>query len=211
MPTHDSLADIHERLLVERLMASPYWRSCLLRIEGVPDGSVPLQCVSLTGLPGRPQGDIDILLIVPGRPDCATAIQVKRIKVGAAALRNQSPNGLQGFEKGVRQANVLAEIGFSLVFFYVFVLVDSRQGNAGRISYEGLTPQVKTLIEQALSPADLNERVGLMSCELVQPMDVEPLIVPSSTTNLLRRAVPAAQPADVTAWVARLAASGGSR
>lgn len=181
----------------------PHWRSRLLNIHGIPRESIPFQRVPLNGLPGTPVGDVDILLSVPGRPELATAIQVKRVKVGAAALRDQRPNKLQEFKKGVRQANLLAKIGFSLVYLYVFVVVDSREINAGRSLYKGLTKELRSLIERAISPHGLHVRVGLMYHEFVQPMDNVPLGTGTYFGHLVRSARPISQPAEVTSWVAQ--------
>ena len=208
MLTHRSIADIPEAALVKRLITDPYWRWRLLQIYGIPADSIPFPSVPLRGLTGQSQGDVDILLSVPGRPDLATAIEVKIIKVGAAALRNQTPNKLRGFKEGVRQSNRLARIGFSQVYLYVFVVVDSREKNAGRITYEGLPPELRRLIERAISPSGLDTRVGLMYHELVQPMDNEPLGTGTYSGHLVRLAELAAQPAELTAWVAQATSAG---
>jgi hypothetical protein len=164
--------------------------------------------VPLSGLPDKPRGDVDILLVVPGRPDLATAIQVKRIKVGAAALRTRRPNKLHELKKGVRQANVLARIGFSQVYLYVFVVVDSREQNAGRISYDGPSSELRSLIRQVISPRGLDQRVGLIHFEFVQPMDDEPLGSGTYGADLVRLAESMAQPPEVTTWVAQLTTAG---
>jgi len=168
MLTRPSIADIPEHSLVERLMEEPHWRCRLLEIYGIPTPSIPFQRVHLSGLTGKSQGDVDILLSVPGRPDMATAIEVKRIKVSAKGLRNQRPNKLSKLKKSVRQANQLAGIGFSQVYLYVFVVVDSREKNAGRYAFEGLPVGLRSSIERDISPSGLDNRVGLMYHEFVQ-------------------------------------------
>ncbi len=205
---HPSIADIPESSLVEQLMANPYWRFSLLRVHGIPDGSIPYRNRLLGKLTGRSQGDVDILLSAPGQPELATAVEVKRIKVGAAALRNQTPNKLKGFKEGVDQANELARIGFSLVYLYVFVVVDSREKNAGRVSYEGLSMELKSLVERVISPSSLDKRVGLMRQDFVQSMDEAPLGAGSYDSYLVRLAESSKQPPEVTAWVAQATAAG---
>src|SRR5205807_941816 len=106
------------------------------------------------------------------RPDLAIAIEAKRVKVRSGRL-----NKLHDFKKGVRQANLLARIGFSQVYLFVFVVVDSREQNAGRMSYDGTDSYLRSVIEQAISVSDLDPRVGLMHYEFVQPMDHAPLCV----------------------------------
>ncbi|MBZ5562095.1 MAG: hypothetical protein LAP13_06705 [Acidobacteriia bacterium] len=135
---------------------------------------------------------------------------MKRIKVGAAALQNRRPNKVQEFKEGVRQANLLAKIGFSQVYLYVLVVVDSREKNAGRNTYKGLPPELSRVIEGAISPRNLDKRVGLMYHQFVQPMDYEPLGTGTYFGHLVRLAESAVQPEDVTAWVAQVTAAGPS-
>lgn len=201
MLTHTSIAVIPEALLIDRLIRDSHWRSRILGIEGIHSNSTLFQSVLLSGLPGKCRGDVDILLVPPGRPDLATAIQVKRIKVGAAALRTRQPNKLRGLEEGVRQANLLARIGFSQVYLYVFVVVDSREQNVGRISYDGLSRELRELLRQSISPIGLDQRVGLMHYEFGQPMDDEPLGSGTYGADLVRLAESMVQPPEVTAWV----------
>ncbi len=208
MLTHTSIAAISEASLIDLLIRDRHWRSRVLGIQGIHSDSTPFQSVPLSGLPGKPRGDVDILLVVPGRPDLATAIQVKRIKAGAAAIRTGRPNKLYELKKGVRQANVLARIGFLQVYLYVFVVVDGREQNAGRISYDGLSPELRSLIGQVISPSGLDQRAGLIHYEFVQPMDDEPLGIGTYGGHLVRLAESMAQPPEVTTWVAQLTTAG---
>jgi hypothetical protein len=204
---HASITEIPEALLIKRLMSNTYRRPYLLSIRGIPPQSIPFQRVPLRGLPGGPEGDVDILLCVPDQPGLATAIEVKRIKVGTRALRNRRPNKLTGLRKGVRQANLLAGIGFWQVYLYVFVVVDSREQNAGRITYKGIPTELQASIGRVIPPNGLDSRVGLMYLQFVQPMDYEPLHVGADYCHLVRLAKPAAQSAAVTAWVAQVTAA----
>jgi hypothetical protein len=204
MLIHPSVTDIDEIPLVERLMANPLRRSDLLRIYGIPESSIPYLNVPLRGLPGQPQGDVDILLSVPMRPDLSTAITAKRIKVGAEALRNQRPNKLREFKRAVRQANLLAKIGFHLVYLYVFVVVDSREQNAGRTTYDGLSAALGSQIDRVVSPSGLDEGVGLIHYEFVQPMDDEPLGVGAYGGQIKQMAKPVSQLPELNEWVAQV-------
>jgi len=208
MLRHPSLVQIPEAQLVERLTADPHWRSYLLGIKSIASNVVPFRSVPFTGLPGEPQGDVDLLLNVPGRPALATAVEAKRIKVGAAALRDRRPNKLHEFREGVWQANLLAKIGFSQVYLFVFVIVDSREPNGGRITYDGLPADLASMTSGFISPLGLDQRIGLIYYELVQPMDDEPLGTGMYGGHLIRLAEPSAQPKEVTAWVARISSAG---
>jgi len=208
MPTRKSIANIPEAELIDLLIRDPQWHSRILEIHGIQSGSLVFQRVSLSGLPGGPRGDVDILLIVPGRPDLATAIEIKRIKVSASSLRTQQPNKLRELKRGVQQVNMLAKIGFSQVYFFVFVVVDSREQNAGRISFDGLPAEMRRSIVQVILPSGLEPRVGLIHYEFVQSMDDEPLKTGAFSGDLIRLAEPITQPSEVTAWVHQRIASG---
>jgi len=119
------LAEIPEGVLVEKLINNSHWRGRIVGLHGIPSDVIPHIAVPLWGVPGRWEGDIDILLVPPGRPECTTAVEVKRIKVSDTAFASGQPNKLNEFEKGIRQANTLADIGFSQVYYFVFVVVDS--------------------------------------------------------------------------------------
>ena len=201
--SYPSIAEIPENLLVEHLMSDNYWRATVLGLHGVPADPVILQCVPLNGTPGSFKGDVDILLCSADDPRLATAVEVKRIKVGASAFHVGQPNKLHEFEVGVRQANMLADIGFCQVYLYVLVVVDSREQNAGRRTYDGLTPDLRRIISDTISTGSLAPRVGLFECEFVQPMDHAPLGVGSYSGRLHRLAQPVAQAPALTNWVAQ--------
>jgi hypothetical protein len=119
---HPSIASIPEGSLVQHLLSDRHWRSRSLGIRGIPDNSLAFQRVLLSGAPGGFEGDVDILLCAKNLPNVATAIEVKRVKVGASAFRSGRPNKLHEFEEGVRQANLLARVGFSQVYLFVLVV-----------------------------------------------------------------------------------------
>jgi hypothetical protein len=126
---HPSVADIVEHDLVDLILDGPdsYWRSNIFRLKGISDDSVAVRRVPLRDAPGANEGDIDILLCSPNEPWLATAIEVKRIKVGPRAFLTGEPNKLHELETAVFQAEKLVSIGFSQVYLYVLVAVDSRE------------------------------------------------------------------------------------
>jgi hypothetical protein len=198
-----SLAEIPEGELVRKLMADPHWRSRVIGLHGIPSDVEDHLEVPLQGLPGEPKGDIDILLVPPGRPDFSTVVQVKRVKVGEKTFYKGEPNRLKELGKLCQQANQLAEIGFAQVYGFVFVVVDSRHNNKGHFTYEGSTPTLRKMIDDAVSTAGLTQRVGLAHFEFVQPTDAEPLGPGTKRGNLKRLAVAISQPSQVTTWVQR--------
>jgi hypothetical protein len=98
-------------------------------------------------------------------------------------------------------------MGFSQVYLWIFVLVDSRRRNNGRVTYDGLTPALSKRIEETITTRGLDTRVGLIHHEFVQPMDQEPLDVGVFGGHLIRLAREDPQSAEVTAWVERMSYS----
>ena len=204
--THPSVADIPESSLVQRLLADRYWRSTILNIRGIPDQALDFERVSLRGAPGSFLGDVDIILCPESEPASATAIEVKRIKVSAGAFRRGRPNKLHEFGKGVRQANLLAAVGFSQVYLYILVVIDSRDNSAGGATYDGATSELRNAIRGAMSIAGLEPRIGLVHHEFVQSVDDAPLGRGAYFGHLERIAQAAKQSTALTEWVAQVVA-----
>ncbi len=206
-PLHASLAAIPEKDLLSRLVENPLTRIDLLGIAGLPNAPEIFEAQSLRDAPGAGEGDADLLFVEPKAPDAAVAVEAKRIKVHGSTFKSGTPNKLHEYAKAVEQANQLARVGFAQVYLYVFVVVDSREHNAGRVTYDGLTPKLRARIAADVSPRNLDARVGLVVYDLVQPMDHAPLTVGAGGIHLERLATPASQPADLTRWLAQLVAS----
>ena len=207
---HDSIATIDESKLVELLLTDPYWPSRIVNLAGMPDDCKNFSCVSLDAVPPNgAEGDIDILRCPPLRPDLATAIQVKRIKVSANALSTGQPNKLSGLKKGVEQSNLLADLGFHQVYFYVFIVVDSRELNVGKFAFAGSTKEIKSLLERevGMAASALRSTAGLYTCEFTQPMDDVPLTTGAFGGHLVRLAQQRAQSDELTKWVAKTIAN----
>jgi hypothetical protein len=198
-----SIANLTESDLVDELLADPVWRSRIVGQKGIPDDARAFTRVPLTDVPGGHRGDIDLLLCAPNRPDAAIAIEVKRIKVGIRALRDGKPNKLGELEEGIRQSNLLADIGFSQVYFYVFVAVDSREKtlNAPE-AWAGPSPELRQLLHDKISPFGLLQRVGMFKHQFIQPLDERPLGVGSYSGHLVRLSEAVQQPRGLTEWIA---------
>ena len=203
-----SLAEIPEPDLVRCLLADPYWRSFISGLYGMPASPLLLREVSLAGAPGNVAGEVDILLCSADRPDFATAIEVKRVKLGAEAIRSGRPNKLQEVKKGIQQANKLAAVGFAQVYLYVLVVADTREQNFGKKSYEGPSIKLRSIVDGAISVLGLEPRVGLCKWDFVQPMDYEPLGLGTSGGHLIRLAQAVKQTPELTQWIARTVSGG---
>jgi hypothetical protein len=211
MSLHQSITDLSEGAFVDALMDSPMRRRDLLGITGIPDDPVVEKEIALSGLPGSPKGDIDLLVWKPEAPEHSVAVQIKRVKVRIDAAGKNRINKLSEFALGVRQANLLARLGFWQVYLWVIVVVDSRELNAGAFSYAGLDSSGRSEINARVSPSELAPAAGLATYDFGQPMDHAPLHLGSGGVHLLRPATPTVQSATVTAWVQTLPQTGWAR
>ena len=199
---HASIADIREQDLVIRVLNDLHHRHALFNIKGlrITEADVHKE-VQLRLFRAELKGDIDILVIPRGAPEEATAIHVKKFKVGRKAVRTGRPNRLDKFREGVWQANDLARLGFAQVYLWVFVVVDTREQNAGRFAYDGPDSLLRSRIQQAISVVGLEPRVGLMEFDWVQPMDRAPFEFGTHGGHLRRLAKPVPQDPPLTAWL----------
>jgi hypothetical protein len=199
---HISIAEIPEDQLVDRILADPLWGSEFFYFAGMPSGMVNRKRVALEAAPGNPKGDIDVLFCAPNLPEQAVAYQVKRIKFGVNQLRIGTPGKLEEFKKLAQQANLLARMGFWQVYADVIVVIDAREQNAGRVTYQGLSSKMRSLMSSVISTQFLDERVGLGVLEFTQPMDYAPFTNGSYGLHIVRFSKPATQSEQLTKWVA---------
>lgn len=199
----ESLDDIPEGELIAMMLSDSGWGTGrILNIHGFPDRPRWRTEVSLATLDGG-RGDVDVLLSNPCHPESAVAIQAKRVKVGADALRTGMPNGLRNLRKLRQQANHVARLGFEQVYAYVMVVVDSRSLNAmDSPSYVGMQTSLRDLVHSEARRLDgLDDCVGLIVVYVTQSMDYPPLSSGFGGVRLIRKARSTEQPALLTVWV----------
>jgi len=117
-------------------------------------------------------------------------------------MRTGRPNRLEELEDGVRQANMLADIGFSQVYLYVVVVADTRKETMGQDVWAGLTSELRELIYRRVSALVLFKRIGIFRHDFIQTKDYEPFEVGSRQHHLLKPATALEQKHDLSHWVA---------
>lgn len=204
---HDSLAEIPENKLVDRIVTDTFWGREFFVFHGMPSGLLSRQCVSLTNAPGSLKGDIDVLFCAPDLPQQAVAYQIKRVKFGINQLRNGTPSKPQEFKKLAQQTNLISRMGFWQVYAHVIVVADAREQNAeahtGKLTFQGLSSELRSLLYSAVSSAIplFDSRIGIGAMEFVQTMDSEPLTVGTHGLHVRRFCERAPQSEELTKWV----------
>lgn len=206
---HESLAEIPEDKLVDRVVGDMMWGREFFQFHRMPSGMTNRQCVPLQTAPGNPQGDIDVLFSAPRLPEQAVAYQIKRIKCGINQLRNGAFGKVEEFKKLAQQANLLAKIGFWQVYACAIVVVDAREQNAeeeksGKLVFHGLSSELRSRLETVVSSATqlFDAHVGFGVMEFVQTMDAAPFTVGTHSLHVRRFAKPATQNEALTSWIA---------
>jgi hypothetical protein len=208
---HDSVAEIPEGKLVDRIVTDILWGREFFVFHGMPSEMVSRQCVSLTSAPGNPKGDIDVLFCAPDLPQQAVAYQIKRIKFGINQLRNGTPSKLAEFKELARQTNLISRMGFWQVYADVIVVADAREQNAeaqstGKLTFQGLSSELRSLLYSAVSSAIplFDSRIGIGVLEFKQTMDSEPFTCGTHGLHVRRFCEPAPQREELTKWVAEV-------
>ena len=210
---HNSIAKIPEKDFVNHVLNDVGYRDTLFNIRGMSaHGTRTLEQVQLCDFRKDLVGDIDILVIPMDNPEQTTAIQVKRFKAIVSMNEEGLDNSVTGhpsrmqefFEKGVQQANDTKLVGFSQVYLWIFVAIDTRARNSGWYTYDGPDPNLNSRIHQAISPAGLGSTIGLMKFEWVQAMDRPPFELSSYGGSLIKLAESTTQPPELTEWLRNL-------
>lgn len=207
---HESTADIREGNLVEYLLAVPYWRRWMFDHYGIPDDPIYMDMVPLITVPGGlpRKGDIDVMLCGRGRFEETVVYQVKRVKVNSTQLRSKTPAKLRDLQEAVRQANLLAEIGFWKVYLYTFTLIDARELSLlghDRVHFNEIKHKISCAIDGSIG--SLHGRVGVFEIDLTQTTDSQPITFDHAGGHLRRPATAAPQSYELTKWIGETFAS----
>jgi len=165
------LVEAHESPLVRDVFADQILSRTVAVPPSIRDVYDYRRCVSpvALGLPPTAFGDADAILIERGKPQRASAVEFKRVKVTQASLVTEEINKLGELPKAVRQANALSDAGFAAVWLTVIVVADMRSpdGSALRFTPGKLVQRVK----EAIPLSKLNPSVGVTVCEITQTSD----------------------------------------
>ncbi len=101
-------------------------------------------------------------------------------------------------------------MGFWQVYADVIIVGDAReqnaevQKNAGKLNFQGLSPELRSLVYSAVSSAIplFDCRIGIGVMEFIQTMDSEPFTVGTHGLHIRRFSQPATQSEQLTKWVA---------
>ena len=137
---HRSIAKIPEKELVAHVVNDAQYRETLFNIKrmATKDAKIVEQ-VELREYCKELAGEMDILVVPHGRPEQSTAVQVKRFKAEVRMDEQGRDDSNVGhplrfrelMTKGIDQANETKRVGFSQVYLWIFVTIDTRERDSG--------------------------------------------------------------------------------
>jgi len=199
--SEDSIIKVDESGLVRWLFAVSPARRVLLPELRIPPGTFSFFGVPQDGYPG----DVDVLVVDPLRPDRATAIECKRVKVDAAAFDTLLPNKLQAVAAGVKQANALRRLGFHRSLLLVLIASETHERTEYNFSGRTLSAELLAVIRRFPKRDQLDEAVGIAFVEITQPTAKHGFLAAGVGAKLVRDPVPQLQATALTQRVRELA------
>lgn len=166
-----SVVDVHEAEIIRWLLGHPEARRLLYSQASLDPISGDWFSV------GRPliekanakPGDVDWLCVSAKQPHLAVAFECKRVKVRTDERGDDRVNKIEELGRGVAQASGLADMGFHRSFFMVIVQSDGRTRRDMSQVFRGATAGTFSIIYDFPQRESLNDDVGVVFVEIVQP------------------------------------------
>lgn len=115
-------------------------------------------------------GDVDLLLIPKNRPDVSIAVEFKRVKVKCYSKDDESVNKVEEIRrKGIKQAKILADIGFSQVYLGIMLQYDGRKMRNEHIFFRYSDGPASNDVYDLIYTEKIDPRVGIFYLRLNQP------------------------------------------
>jgi len=181
-------------MLRDQILASPI--AIPSSIKGPSRGELQVSPERL-GLAADAFGDADAIFIEEGRPDRASAVEFKRVKISTRSLQTGQPGKLGALKKAVHQANALYAAGFAFVWVAIVVVADMRSVGDGTMFPAPPLEQIHK-IRKAVPLARLAPGIGVEISELVQVSNQPANHRGSAGWHLLRAAEEQPQPRALT-------------
>ncbi len=169
----DSSTTIPEKTLVRWLFSGPHVRGLAESVGFGTQWQYELE-VNKPVVPQRRGyiSELDALVLVDSNPDFAIAFECKRLTVDDMVFDTEEMvGGLPRLKKGVRQANVLYQLGFHQVYLLGLIEVDSRLRSGGSWVGGGIPRSLFEKIVRFPGREKLRDEIGLIFLEIDQPVD----------------------------------------
>ncbi len=172
--TADSATDHSELELLEWLSAFPALRALLLSELGLDHCFVLGIRVTEPFISDRQTkpGDIDLLACSHADPQATVAIECKRVKVRIEDDRSTRITKLRDAIGGIRQANALAELGFSRAYLLLLLVTDGRPRTDVNFLFRGAADAGYDLMLDFDEWVSLHPDVGILFGEITQPVQL---------------------------------------
>jgi len=169
-PEPDNLTHRLEDPVIRWILASPA-RPLLFAAFGVPESSFAACRVAKPLIQDSQQkpGDIDLFLCQPSSSWQSVAVQAKAVKVQAISWEEDKVNRLPDLAGAVIQANRTRNLGFHRTYLLALILCDAQERRHHNIPGRRATERTFYRIWEFPGREDLQEDVGLVFVEIIQP------------------------------------------
>jgi len=197
-----AVTDLDEAALAEFLFSDQPVRHFVLGALGFPPNARVAHRVGAPFIesPNARPGDIDVL-VCAAESARATVLECKRVKVQPHAFETGLVNKLQELQTGAIQANALLQLGFHRTYLMVCIAVDGSQRSGYNFLGRGLTGDLVREIYSRVPLNLLDERIGVLAIEAVQPTTEGIHMAGAIGVIPLRAPTPRTQSATLTALV----------
>jgi len=149
---------------------SPVQRDLAAALQIAGDTPVDFQVTTSELFPqALGPGDIDVLLFNGGRAHEGIAIEVKRVKLPAAAFFTGMPGKVQSLRQGVVQANLLSALGLHRTMLLILIVTDGSEREDMNFASRGPTWELARTIDAFPDRDRLSPDVDLAFIEITQP------------------------------------------
>lgn len=167
----ESVTKNEEAKIVRWLFNLPEAKGLIFKELGIDqDSYLELRVSSpIIDNPNKKPGDIDVLICEQRRAEKAIAMECKRVKAIALNTEKDKVNKINDVGDGVSQANALHNFGFYETYLCVIVETDRRARCEYNVLFRSSIPKTFQQIYDFPLRDKLDEDVGVMFIEIVQP------------------------------------------
>lgn len=163
-----------EQIIIKWLFSKPAFREIFYPLLNISyDSNVRFDVKSpIIPNPNRTPGDIDIMLFNWGQIEKTVAIEVKKVKYICEPDGRERLNKVHDIKDGVSQTKGLLEMGFYQTYLAVIIVSDGRNIILNNYVFRGISRECFQEVYDFQDRENLNDRVGLIFIEIVQPTSV---------------------------------------
>ena len=149
-------------------------------------------------------GDLDLLLVNPSKPQFTCELEFKRIKIKYDIQNGETINKLNDLKIAVHQANKRLNIGFHKCYLVIASEFYGEKKEANNIFFKKASKETLDIIYNSKWLKQLDNRIGILGLEVTQPTVKNFNEQCGMPIYLIRSAISQRQPLVLTDTIERL-------